>query len=157
MDRPMKLTSYCAAVAVVRSLPLPRFAPVRPPSGAPAPEVVATQLDGKTFDLSKLRGQVVVVNFWATWCPPCRAEMPAMDAFYRKHRGDGLAMIGLSEDKARELPQVKNIMAAFAYPAALTRMTLRSTSSACLRSCRKPSSSTARARSAPPSAPAANR
>ena len=73
--------------------------------------VVATQIDGKTFDLEKLKGQVVVVNFWATWCPPCRAEMPVMDAFYRKHHGEGLAMIGLSQDKPRDLPQVKTVIA----------------------------------------------
>ncbi len=91
-----------------------------PMVGAPAPQVVATQIDGRTFDLATLKGQVVVVNFWATWCPPCRAEMPVMDAFYRKHHGEGLAMIGLSQDKPRDLPQVKTVMAAFAYPAAMT-------------------------------------
>jgi thiol-disulfide isomerase/thioredoxin len=120
MDRTMKLTSFCAAAAMVSVFTAPAQAKGPPTVGAPAPEVVAAQLDGGTFDLEKLKGHVIVVNFWATWCPPCRAEMPVMDAFYRKHHGEGLVMIGLSEDKPRELPQVKNIMAAFAYPAAMT-------------------------------------
>ena len=119
MDRMMKLTSFCAAVLVVSIMAAPAVAGASA-VGAAAPEVVATQIDGKTFDLEKLKGQVVVVNFWATWCPPCRAEMPVMDAFYRKHHGEGFAMIGLSQDKPRDLAQVKTVMAAFAYPAAMT-------------------------------------
>lgn len=119
MDRTMKLVQFCAAAAVVSVFAAPVEAKGPPAVGAQAPEVVATQLDGATFDLEKLKGHVIVVNFWATWCPPCRAEMPMMDAFYRKHRGEGLVMVGLSQDKTRDLPQVKNVMAAFAYPAAL--------------------------------------
>ena len=119
MDCTMKLVRFCAAAAVVSIFAAPAIAKGPPAVGAQAPEVVATQLDGAVFDLEKLKGHVVVVNFWATWCPPCRAEMPMMDAFYRKHHGEGLVMVGLSQDKARDLVQVKNVMAAFAYPAAL--------------------------------------
>ncbi len=109
--------TLCAALAVA-ALALPAFA-APPQPGAVAPQVVGPELNGQTFDLSKLKGQVVVVNFWATWCPPCRAEMPVMDAFYRAHHAQGLAMIGLSQDKARDRAQVKTVMAAFTYPAVL--------------------------------------
>ena len=66
-----------------------------------------------------LKGKVVVVNVWATWCGPCRAEMPMLDAFYRAHRSQGLALIGLSADRSRDLAEVRKVMAAFAYPAGL--------------------------------------
>ena len=70
--------------------------------GRPAPSLVASDLNGQTFDLSALRGKVVVVNFWATWCPPCREEMPALNAFYERYHSKGLEMIGLSTDRARD-------------------------------------------------------
>jgi cytochrome c biogenesis protein CcmG, thiol:disulfide interchange protein DsbE len=64
--------------------------------GQPAPALVVQELNGKTFDLAALRGHVVVVNFWATWCPPCRKEMPALSAFYRQYHSRGVEMIGIA-------------------------------------------------------------
>ncbi len=59
-----------------------------PEPGSPAPDFTLQTLDGETITLSDLRGQPVVINFWATWCPPCRAEIPALDAVYRAQGGD---------------------------------------------------------------------
>ena len=55
-------------------------------------------LQGQVIRLSDLRGQVVLLNFWATWCPPCRAEMPSMQALYQKYREQGLAILAISSD-----------------------------------------------------------
>jgi thiol-disulfide isomerase/thioredoxin len=87
--------------------------------GQPAPALVAAELDGHPFDLAALRGSVVIVNFWASWCGPCRAEMPLLNRFYLEHRTQGLALIGLSVDDAHDRKEVERIMRQFAYPAVL--------------------------------------
>jgi peroxiredoxin len=53
---------------------------------------------GGTFKLAEHRGKVVMVNFWATWCPPCLEEMPAMDRLYRQHRDAGFVLVAVSVD-----------------------------------------------------------
>ena len=96
----------------------------RPPlAWAARAAVSAKTLDGSAFDLASLRGRVVVINVWATWCAPCRFEMPALDAVYGQLHGHGLEMIGLSADKPRDKAKVRQIMAAFSYPAATTDQT----------------------------------
>lgn len=76
-------------------------------------------MDGSLFDLSKLHGKVVVLNVWATWCTPCRREMPMLDAFYRRYRLDGLVLLGLSADDPGARNEVTRVMRGFSYPAAL--------------------------------------
>ncbi|MGO9994573.1 MAG: TlpA family protein disulfide reductase [Steroidobacteraceae bacterium] len=87
--------------------------------GQPAPVLRVKQLDGHDLDLAALRGKVVVLNFWATWCPPCRAEMPMLEAFYEKHASEGVTVIGLSADDPHERKAVARAMQGLTYPAAL--------------------------------------
>lgn len=87
--------------------------------GQAAPALVVQKLDGQTFDLAAQRGKVVVINFWATWCPPCRNEMPALAAFYRQYHARGVEMIGLSIDRPHDRSEVLKVMQSFNYPAAL--------------------------------------
>ena len=66
----------------------------------PAPSLSLTDLGGASRSLADYRGQVVLVNMWATWCPPCREEMPTLEAFYQKYSGQGFVIIGLNDGDA---------------------------------------------------------
>ena len=57
-----------------------------------------TGLDGKSWSLRQLKDKIAVVNFWATWCPPCRKEMPDLDAIYKEFRDQGLVILALSDE-----------------------------------------------------------
>ena len=64
--------------------------------GVRAPSLTLKSIEGRTVRLSDYRGKVVLINFWATWCPPCRAEMPALVKLQREYRKDGLQIIGVT-------------------------------------------------------------
>jgi peroxiredoxin len=68
--------------------------------GAPAPELAVARLEepAQTLSLRELRGQVVYVDFWASWCVPCRLSMPALDGLYRQHRSRGFTVLGVNKD-----------------------------------------------------------
>jgi cytochrome c biogenesis protein CcmG, thiol:disulfide interchange protein DsbE len=106
----------CGAAMLCVTGPAPARA--APEIGKAAPELVVAELDGGTFDLAKLRGNVVLVNYWATWCAPCRKDMPKLDAFYRRYHDQNLEMIGISIDRDSDLPKVRKVMAKLAYPVA---------------------------------------
>jgi peroxiredoxin len=71
--------------------------------GGPAPDFTLQTADGGTVRLSDLKGKPVFINFWATWCEPCREEMPAMQAIYDQYRARGLVIlaIDMEEDQRR--------------------------------------------------------
>lgn len=67
-----------------------------------------TDLEGKSWSLKALRGKVVFVNFWATWCPPCRKELPDLEALHKRYKDQGFVMLGISdEEEAKVKPFVE--------------------------------------------------
>lgn len=62
-----------------------------------------TDLQGKIWHLEELRGKVVLVNFWATWCPPCRKEMPDLQALYDKYKDSGFVVLAISDEEAAKV------------------------------------------------------
>ena len=69
-----------------------------PKVGEPAPPFSLTTVDGRKVSLADLRGQVVVLNFWATWCAPCKRELPTLDAFYQLTRQHGLQVFAITTE-----------------------------------------------------------
>lgn len=82
--------------------------PFAPKVGQPAPDFALWSLDGQTVRLSEFRGRVVLINFWATWCGPCRGEMPEIEAVYREFKDQDFVVLAINEenvslDEARKL------------------------------------------------------
>ena len=91
--------------------------------GFPAPDFTLDLLGGGQVTLSELRGKAVLVNFWATWCLPCREEMPAIEAFYRSHKDLGLVVIGVNLTDQDSIPDVAGFVQELGvtFPIALDR------------------------------------
>ena len=113
MKKILSLLALCCAMASVPAWAVD--------VGQPAPTLTAKMLNGDTFDLKGEVGQVVIVNFWASWCEPCREEMPAMESYYQQHKGEGLRIIAVSMDDPADDPIVRKIMANYSYPATFQR------------------------------------
>ena len=95
-----KRTGIVFAFAVILALLLLLAAGLKKVQAGPldrgmAPEITLTGYDGREFKLSELRGQVVIVNFWASWCPPCREEAAYLEQTWRKYEGKGVVFVGV--------------------------------------------------------------
>jgi len=88
--------------------------------GKPAPDLVLHALDGKNYQISALRGKVVIVAFWASWCPPCQLELPILSEFAAQHAAQGVQILGFSLDDPENLAQVRTIAAQLRFPVGLT-------------------------------------
>lgn len=113
MKRWLKVALLVVTAVVVTQLVLQRSATTRPP-GERAPPLSLADLGGRQVDVAKLRGKVVAVNFWATWCPPCRAELPELSRFWTENRGKCFELVGVAEESARE--DVVKMASSIPYP-----------------------------------------
>jgi peroxiredoxin len=107
----MKMKSAWSSVLIVIVLVGLLGMASRPPLvGGPAPEIVLKDLRGQEVRLSDFRGKVVLLNFWATWCKPCKEEMPAMQASYDKLRDKDFVVLAVNEleDTAKVAEHIRN-------------------------------------------------
>lgn len=113
------------AAGVAAWLWLPKMLPPEEDASAipiavefPAPDLHFTTLEGQEIALSDYRGQVVLINNWATWCPPCVDEMPVLDAYYRAHANEGFVLLAVA---AHEYPfEVREFLEQHNWQLALT-------------------------------------
>jgi peroxiredoxin len=87
--------------------------------GAPAPPTTLVTLDGRSISTGDLLGQVVVVTFWATYCTPCRTELPLLSQFAAQHAAGGLTVLGFSADGEDSLAEVSHIARDLSFPVGL--------------------------------------
>lgn len=109
----VKLLVLVVAVVIVATLLVKR---AQPPAtdDAPAPPLALNDLAGRKVDLAALRGKVVAVNFWATWCGPCQMEMPELARTWQEHHGKCFELLGVAEESGRE--DVQSVAARIPYP-----------------------------------------
>ncbi len=88
------------------------------PPGTKAPAFTTQTITGKSLTLKSLRGKVVLLDYWATWCGPCRMATPTLEALYKKYGRKGFVVVGMSVDDAHTAAQVKPFTKAFhmTYP-----------------------------------------
>lgn len=118
MRKSLKRRDILVAAAALLATPAAAAAPRQ---GRPAPDFHAVTLDGRSLSLSSLRGKVVLLNFWASWCGPCRGEMPALDAFYKARRDHGLEIVAISQDAPAQDAVVRALASGLSFPVALER------------------------------------
>lgn len=89
--------------------------------GKVAPALDGKLIDGTPFHLNQEKGNVVIINLWASWCSPCRQEMPAIETYYKQHEKEGLKIIAISMDDPADDAEVRKVIAKYSYPAAFNR------------------------------------
>ncbi len=87
--------------------------------GEPAPSATLVTLDGRRIATADLLGQVIILTFWATWCGPCREELPLLSAYATQHSAQGLAVLGFSLDGIEELRKVRQAAESLSFPVGL--------------------------------------
>jgi thiol-disulfide isomerase/thioredoxin len=102
----VRLLGSCVALLVIVAMPALAFNFVRS-EPAPVPEITFLDADGNELSLADFEGKVVVLNLWATWCAPCREEMPSLDRLQAAHGGEDLQVVALSLDRGDSLDKVR--------------------------------------------------
>ena len=101
--------------------PVFSLAHARAIEGEPAPAFEAKLINGQKFNIESVKGHVVILHFWATWCPTCLEEMPALSDFYEKHKDQGLKVVAVSMNDPNEDQEVIKYLEKFRFDAAFNR------------------------------------
>ena len=124
---PIRLAATFAALALASSVPAAAqemmVAPPPPlPAGTRAPAFTTRTVGGKSLSLHDLRGKVVLLDYWATWCGPCRMATPTLRSLHQKFHSQGFSVVGMSMDQADTAAQVKPFVKAMhmTYPVTLS-------------------------------------
>lgn len=117
MKRQSRWSAFSAATLLLTSVLFPVLAEPRLQQRAPTLTVPLS--DGRDFDLAAMRGKVVLVTFWATWCGPCIEEMPALEKYYLEHKADGFEVIALSVDRPGNRAKAFRVLAKLSFPGAM--------------------------------------
>lgn len=107
-----------AGVALALSLGAAPAAAKTPVVGQPAPDFELTLVDGSKVRLADLKGQVVVLNFWATWCAPCKVELPILDRYHELRRAAGLRAFAIATEDSLPLFKLKKLFSVMTMPSA---------------------------------------
>jgi len=87
-----------------------------PTPGFAAPAFTLTTFDKRKVTLAEMKGKVVVINYWATWCAPCKAEMPMMHRYFKANQARGLEMFGVTTEDSVPKAQLKKVSDVLSYP-----------------------------------------
>jgi cytochrome c biogenesis protein CcmG/thiol:disulfide interchange protein DsbE len=87
-----------------------------PKVGQPAPDFYAYTFDGKPVKLSDFKGQVLILNFWATWCGPCKRELPLLDVYYKARQSAGLRILAVATEDSLTTSQLRPLAQAVSFP-----------------------------------------
>jgi cytochrome c biogenesis protein CcmG, thiol:disulfide interchange protein DsbE len=115
LSRRALLRRLCASLAAA-ALPAPHALARGLRTGEPAPPATLVTLDGSRISSLELRGQVVILTFWATWCTPCREELPLLSDYQARHADAGLSILGFTLDTPEELAEVRRVAQTLRFP-----------------------------------------
>lgn len=117
-----KLSKCFSIILIIFFLFLTQCSKTKEPVSSFAPDFRLNSIDGKEITLSELKGKVVLLDFWATWCGPCKESIPHLIEVYKKYKGKDFEIIGMNMDKKTEIEMVRKFVSStgILYPVIIT-------------------------------------
>lgn len=107
----ISILGFCLALALI----IPHCAPKKEEPGV-APDFALKTLEGQEITLTGLKGKVILLDFWATWCGPCKESVPHLSDLYKNYRDKGFELIGMSTDKEGDIEMVRRFVKSMDIP-----------------------------------------